>query len=142
MKAEKSCIFCKVVKKELPSSIVYETEEVLGFLDIRPINFGHTLIIPKAHYSLLDELPPPYFSVLLEAIQKVGSAIKKALDVPAYNIVLNNGPAAGQVIPHLHFHLIPRIKGDGLSFHPPGKSISDQQLKEIQEKITSCLKET
>lgn len=135
MRYNESCIFCKIVKKELPSHIVYETEKVMAFLDIRPITAGHTLLIVKPHYSLLDELPSEYFGELMLGLQKIGKAIKSSLNVPAYNLVLNNGQVAGQLIPHLHFHLIPRIKGDGLSFHPPGKTISELEMENIKKKI-------
>lgn len=130
-----SCIFCKIVKKELNSYIVYETDKTMGFLDIRPITAGHTLVIVKSHYSLMDNLPDEYFNDMMSTIQKVGNAIKSSLNVPAYNLVLNNGKIAGQLIPHLHFHIIPRTKGDGLSFHPPGKLLNELELENVCKKI-------
>ncbi len=139
MRENDSCVFCKIVKEELSAHIVYETENILGFLDIRPISAGHVLIIVKPHYSILDELPSKYFYELFEAIQKIGKAVKKALNVNAYNIVLNNGPLAGQLIPHIHFHLIPRRRGDGLSFHPPGKQIPEHEFEILKGKIKSCI---
>ncbi len=134
-----SCIFCKIAKKELNSHIVYETEKIMGFLDIRPIASGHTLVIVKPHYSLVDELPNEYFNDLMTGIQKVGNAIKRSLNILAYNLVLNNGQIAGQLIPHLHFHIIPRTKGDGLSFHPPGKPVNELELDNICKKIKQNL---
>ncbi|MFN7181664.1 MAG: HIT family protein [Planctomycetota bacterium] len=135
MKKDDKCIFCKIVKKEIPSHLVYEAKNVIALLDIRPINPGHTLVVIKHHYSLLEELPKEYLYDLSEAIQKVGNAIKIGLNVQGYNVVLNNGRVAGQVIPHIHFHIVPRHPGDGLSFHPPGKTIPDSEFTLLADRI-------
>ena len=106
------CIFCKIVNKEIPAKIVYEDEDTMAFLDINPRNKGHTLVIPKKHYETLDEMPDEEMAKLMKTIKKVVE-ILKPLNFDGYNIVNNNKPAAGQEVPHVHFHIIPRYQNDG-----------------------------
>ena len=107
------CIFCKIVSGEIPSYKVYEDDQTLAFLDIKPTNPGHTLVITKAHYSNLEDVPEAELSSLILAVKKVGKLLKDKLGIVAYNLSENNDPLAGQIIPHLHFHVIPRRAGDG-----------------------------
>ncbi|AEF95869.1 HIT family protein [Methanotorris igneus] len=106
------CIFCKIVNKEIPAKIVYEDEDTMAFLDINPRNKGHTLVIPKKHYETLDEMPDEELAKLMKAVKKVVE-ILKPLNFDGYNIINNNKPAAGQEVPHVHFHIIPRYQNDG-----------------------------
>ncbi|MDD5749554.1 MAG: HIT family protein [Patescibacteria group bacterium] len=120
------CIFCKIIKKELPSYKVYEDENTLAFLDIAPVNHGHSLVVPKEHYQHIEEIPPELLAKVILVVQKVGQSIKKNL-ASGYNLQLNNDSVAGQVVPHLHFHVIPRHEGDGLKLwsqaeYPEGKA--------------------
>ncbi len=115
------CIFCKIVKGEIPSAKVYETADVLSFLDIGPVNKGHALIIPKAHFANLWEIPPALGQELLAAMQAVGKAVMEQTGAAGLNVNMNNFEAAGQLVPHAHFHLIPRFAGDGFKLWPPGK---------------------
>jgi histidine triad (HIT) family protein len=112
------CLFCKIVANEIPSYKVYEDENTLAFLDIQPVNPGHTLVIPKKHYTNLEEIPEAELCQLIKVVKKLGLLLKKALNLEGYNIQVNNDPLSGQVIPHLHFHLTPRLEGDGLRFWP------------------------
>ena len=112
------CIFCKIVAGELPSFKVYEDEKTLAFLDIKPVNPGHTLVIPKAHYQNLEEIPFEELNALMAAVKKVGRLLKDKLGVAGYNINENNDPVSGQVVPHLHFHIIPRQGDDNLKLWP------------------------
>ncbi|MGD8531676.1 MAG: HIT family protein, partial [Syntrophobacterales bacterium] len=106
-----NCIFCKIVRGEIPSARVLENEKVLAFLDINPVSKGHTLVIPKTHYASFPEMPADVLTALGEALQKIGTAVKSQLDSAGFNILLNNDRAAGQLIDHSHFHLIPRNVG-------------------------------
>ncbi|MCK4744717.1 HIT family protein [Candidatus Parcubacteria bacterium] len=133
-----SCIFCKIVKGELPSYKVYEDENVLAFLDIAPVNQGHILVIPKKHYANLEEISNDDLCCLIKAVKKIGKALKQGLGIAGYNLQLNNDPAAGQVVPHIHFHVIPRKKGDGLKLWPQGE-YREREAEKIAEKIKNGL---
>ena len=106
------CIFCKIVKKEIPSKILYENEKNLAFLDIFPINEGHTIVIPKNHYQNIEDAPEGEIVELFKIVKNLAIMIHKKLKIDGYNILQNNFEAAGQVIKHLHVHIIPRNKTD------------------------------
>ncbi len=107
------CIFCKIIVGEIPSHKVYEDDQVLAFLDIKPLNPGHTLVVPKRHTeSILDCAEEDTLSVI-RVIKKIAPAILRATGASACNVSNNNGAAAGQVVFHTHFHVIPRRDGDG-----------------------------
>lgn len=110
------CVFCAIAAGEIPSFKIYEDDFVLAFLDINPFSEGHTLVIPKEHYKGLLDVPPKVLAVLLERVQKVSSHIAKALACDGFNILQNNGAAAGQTVNHIHFHIVPRMEGSVLSF--------------------------
>ncbi|MFA7310163.1 MAG: HIT family protein, partial [Candidatus Paceibacterota bacterium] len=111
-----NCVFCKIIRGELPSFRVYEDERTLAFLDINPVNRGHTLVIPKADDTRnIFDVSPEDWSATTETARKVAHAVEKALDADGVNIVMNNRPNAGQVVDHPHIHVIPRFKGDGLT---------------------------
>lgn len=112
---ENKCIFCKIVKGEIPSTKIFENKYVLAFLDILPAAKGHTLVIPKEHYQFLHEIPEDIMAELARAVQKVGPLAQKVAVAEGYNLLLSNGEAAGQEINHAHFHIIPRKKDDNLS---------------------------
>jgi len=113
-----NCIFCKIVKGELPCHKVYEDDKVLAFLDVAPVNPGHTLVVSKEHYANLEEIPEESLSELIKIVKMIGSSIKENLGYAGYNLIENNDPIAGQIIPHIHFHLIPRRVKDGLELWP------------------------
>lgn len=115
------CIFCKIVAGELPGHKIYENENVLAFLDIAPVSPGHTLVITKKHYVNFEDTPEEELGNLIKAVKKIGLAIKDSLGVSGYNVTENNDPVAGQIIPHIHFHVIPRNENDGLKLWPQGK---------------------
>lgn len=107
------CIFCKFAAGEMPAQKVYETEKVLAFLDNRPVNFGHTLIIPKEHHENMVDTPADLLCEIITAASKLAPAILKATERHDYNFTVNSGAAAGQIVFHTHFHIIPRFSGDG-----------------------------
>ena len=113
-----SCTFCKIVQKEAPASVVYEDEKVIAFMSIQPINVGHTLVVPKKHYENVYEIPEEDVAYLYKIVKKMAHAVKKAVDAEGIRIVQNNGEAAGQVIFHLHVHIIPMNKDHSWLHHP------------------------
>lgn len=128
------CIFCKIIAGELPSHKVYEDGDTLAFLDISPVNYGHTLVVPKKHFTNFEDTPEKELDKVGRAVKKVGRAIKEGLGVKGYNVGANNDPVAGQIISHLHFHIIPRSEGDGLKLWPQGK-YGDGEAEEAMRKI-------
>lgn len=128
------CIFCKIVKKELPAHVVYENNDVLAFLDIRPINLGHTLVIPKKHFENLFTIDDSTMQALSLAIRNTAKAIKSGLKPDGVNIGMNNGEAAGQIVYHAHIHVIPRLSNDGLTSWP-GKEFPDKDFSEAAKNI-------
>ncbi len=128
------CIFCKIIKKEIPSQVVYEDKHCLAFLDIRPIHEGHVLVIPKKHTSDIHTADKKTLQHLITATQTVANTVKKTTKADGINIGINNGTAAGQIIFHLHTHIIPRFTDDGLK-HWSGKDITTEKLQKIAEQI-------
>ncbi len=109
-----ACVFCKIVAGEIPCVRVYEDADVLAFMDIGPVAKGHTLVIPKAHYDPITGIPVEALKLLIVVVQRVAKAQYAGLHADGINITQANGRTAGQVVPHLHFHVIPRFESDGL----------------------------
>lgn len=133
------CVFCKIVNCEIPAENVYEDERVLAFMDIHPINPGHVLVISKAHYASLLVTPHELASYMLGIVQKVGGALIKGLQADGFNVGVNNGAAAGQVIGHTHYHVIPRFANDGLK-HWPGKEYQEGQMQSVAVRVKKEMK--
>jgi histidine triad (HIT) family protein len=112
------CIFCRIVEGQLPAARVLETPEVLAFLDIAPVNYGHTLIIPKRHYQNFLDLPDELWKEMGQVSRRVAQALRTTLQAQGFNLGMNNFEAAGQVVFHAHLHLIPRYHNDGLQLFP------------------------
>jgi len=108
------CIFCKIVAGQIPFTKFYEDEVVLSFLYIGPLSDGHTLVIPKRHFEKLHDCPPEFLGRLGSRLGKIAKAVAAGMNSEGYNMLCNNGRAAGQLVEHLHFHIIPRNTGDGL----------------------------
>jgi len=130
------CIFCKIINQEIPSHRVYEDSQVLAFLDIKPVNPGHTLVVPKKHYQNIEEISETDLASLMAVVKKVGGLLKSKLGVAGYNVTCNNDPVAGQIVPHLHFHVVPRHAGDGcLSWEQ--HNYREQEAEKIISLLTS-----
>lgn len=108
------CIFCKIVNKEVPATIVYEDDNFIGFLDINQVADGKTLIIPKKHFKTILDMPSSLGNEMLEAIKKISLDLINKGKAEGFNLLMNNFEVAGQVVPHAHIHVLPRKKGDGL----------------------------
>lgn len=110
------CVFCKVLRGEMPSEKVAEGERWVAILDIRPVRPGHTLVLSKEHVESLTGAPAAVAADLLAAVQKLAPALLRATGSDAFNVMINNGRPAGQLVPHLHFHIVPRKADDGVKF--------------------------
>lgn len=133
------CLFCKIVMGEIPSEKVYEDSEVIAFLDINPRNPGHTLVVPKKHYETILEMPENEAAELFKLVKKMAVAVKKGMKADGISIGQSNERAAGQVIPHVHFHVIPRFLSEG----PPGLESmlpTKKMTKEMLDKTTEVIK--
>ena len=127
------CEFCRIIRREAPASRVYDDEQVVAFLSNHPVNRGHTLIVPKKHYENIYEVPDEEISHIFKVSKTIASAVKKAVNAEGIRIVQNNGEAAGQVIAHLHVHIIPMRKKQLMLHHV--ESREEAALQEDAEKI-------
>ncbi|HBV33384.1 TPA: hypothetical protein DEB72_02580 [Patescibacteria group bacterium] len=132
------CIFCKIIQGVLPKYKVYEDEDVVAFLDIHPVSVGHTLVVPKKHYLDLVNAPPEVAANLMAITQKIAPSIMEAVGATAFNLALNNGAQAGQVVNHVHLHIIPRFADDGLRLWP-AKEVKPTELEDTVKKIRTLV---
>ena len=132
------CIFCKIVRKEIPAEIVYENDHVVVFVDIKPINPGHLLVVPKAHSADLASASDEAVVAMTMAAREMGKAVMRAFEAPAFNIGVNNGRAAGQLVDHLHAHVIPRFEGDG-HVHWHGGAYAEGEIAKVGQKLRQVL---
>jgi histidine triad (HIT) family protein len=135
------CLFCGIVAGEIPSHTVYEDDETMAFLDANPLARGHTLVIPRAHHERVGDLPPDVAGAVGRTIAVVAPAVENAVDAPASTIAYNNGEAAGQEIPHVHAHVVPRAPDDGgRPIHAlfDGVEMSDGALAAVAEDVADA----
>jgi histidine triad (HIT) family protein len=132
------CVFCKIVEKKIPSATIYEDADVMAFLDINPRFKGHALVIPKIHVTTLDELGDEVIAHLFVLVKHVADTLRSNLGAKGYNIISNNGRVAGQVVPHLHIHVVPRYEDEkqGIGFEAafPVDKEAKKQLDELARK--------
>lgn len=134
------CIFCKILNKEIPATVVYENDDVLAFMDIGPIIKGHTLIIPKNHFDPITDTPDDVLCALIKASKKIAAAQISGLGAEGVNIIQNNGSCAGQEVEHIHVHVIPRFEGDGHRWNWNAKKYdSVGEMEEAAAKIKTAL---
>ena len=135
------CVFCKIVAGELPATKVYEDEDTLAFMDIGPVVQGHVLVIPKSHYDPITKTPPEVLQKLITIVQKIAQAQCGGLGADGINIAQANGSVAGQEVPHIHFHVIPRFKDDKHSWSwKAGKYDSQDAIQAKAQRIIEGLK--
>ena len=133
------CIFCRIVDGDIPARVVYETDETLAFLDVNPLAPGHTLVIPKDHHETIEDLPGDLAASVFETLSEVVPAVEAAVEADASNVASNNGEAAGQEVPHVHGHVIPRFQNDGgapihaIAGDPP--ELTDDEMEQITTDI-------
>jgi histidine triad (HIT) family protein len=136
---EDSCIFCRIAQKQLPASCVYEDEKVMAFLDVRPLNEGHTLVIPKAHYENIFDVPQELNAYIHGVTKQIAIAVKKAMNADGISIIQQNGKAANQDVPHLHVHVIPRYKEQKMPSFSETSEANREQLRQTATKIRKQL---
>lgn len=130
-----SCIFCKIIKKEIPAEIVYENDFSLAFLDIHPVNIGHALLLPKEHHENIFDIPEELHAKLSIVSKKLATAVKESLSADGVNVTSNNGSAAGQLVFHAHIHIIPRYKDDGFTYWKGKRGYNEGESVETARKI-------
>ncbi|MEA2036301.1 MAG: HIT family protein [Nanoarchaeota archaeon] len=138
-KPEDNCIFCKIVKGDIPSSKLYEDDRLISFLDIAPVNKGHALIVTKGHYETLLDVPDDDLTDIMATAKKIARAMSSALAIDGFNLAMNNKKVAGQIVPHVHLHIIPRFKNDGFRTNWQHKKYADKEIEKYKEKIKSFL---
>ena len=129
------CIFCKIIDGKVPAAKVYEDSKVISFLDIMPANKGHCLVVPKKHAKTLMEMGEDDLTAVIKAAKKVAMALSLSFGNGSFNIVMNNGKEAGQVVNHAHIHLIPRFQKDRLRIKWSHLKYEGDEMKEYAEKI-------
>jgi histidine triad (HIT) family protein len=131
------CIFCRIAGGDIPAALLLDTEAVVSFLDISPVNPGHALVLPRRHVASLLELEDGELADVSSAVRRVAAAVKAATGCPAFNVLQNDGEAAGQVVQHVHFHVIPRDPDDGFSLGWRQLSYGEGELDRMVERIRS-----
>ena len=135
------CVFCKIMKGEIPCCKIYEDDKILAFLDIAPVNKGHMLVVPKKHFETLEDTDSETFKEIMLVAKKIAPVITKAVNAQGFNLGFNNKKAAGQLVPHLHIHIIPRFENDDLTIDKqPTKKYAEKEMRETAEKIRNLLK--
>ncbi|MFN0134610.1 MAG: HIT family protein [Phycisphaerae bacterium] len=130
-------IFTKIINGQIPCHRVFENEHVIAFLDINPLADGHTLVIPKRQVERLEQLPADEAAELGRVLGEIAARVLKAVGATDYNVLQNNGRAAGQEVPHVHFHIIPRRAGDGLGYRWNAQPGDHGQLAALSAKVSS-----
>lgn len=141
MKADSGCVFCKIVSSSLEAAVVFEDNDTLAFLDNRPLFHGHTLVVPKEHIETLSDLPPSFIDQFFKNVQLICRGVEAAMDAEGSFVAMNN--RVSQSVPHLHVHVVPRRRKDGLKgfFWPRAKYSDEQQLNEVKDRIRSTINE-
>ncbi|MCE7740759.1 MAG: HIT family protein [Candidatus Heimdallarchaeota archaeon] len=124
------CLICKIVKGELPSYTLYEDDEIKVFLDISPMSKGHSLFVPKKHHAQIFDISETEMN-FTKKIPKIARKLKQITGATGLNIIQNNGRDAGQILDHIHFHLVPRFPEDGLNMIPPKIELTEETAKEL-----------
>ncbi len=133
------CIFCKIVSGEIPAAKIYEDEHTLAFLDVNPNNHGHTLVVPKIHAKNILDISEEALAGMMPAVKKVSKAVFEGMGATGINIAMNNEKPAGQIIFHLHIHIIPRFHDDGLRVWTRKKPYKNGEMEQVAEKIKKAL---
>ena len=137
--SENDCVFCEMVAGRIPVTKIYEDQVILAFLDIGPISDGHTLVIPRRHFERLHDCPAELLAQVASRLGRIAQAVAAGMNSEGYNVLCNNGRAAGQVVAHVHFHIIPRNSGDGLIDRWPLYKYEEGQIDQVAAKIRENL---
>lgn len=135
------CIFCKIIHGEIPSSPVLETDDAVAFLDIHPVVKGHILLVPKAHHANLAELPDDLAAHAGALLPRLCRAVQRATGSDGFNLIVNNGRAAGQTVDHGHWHIIPRFHDDPIDWPWPHSDYAGDELGQMRFRIERELRQ-
>lgn len=130
-----NCIFCKIINKEIPATIIYEDDDFIAIFDKFPATLGHTLVIPKNHFDTIFQIPPDICGKLFTLVTKISQQMQKTLNIENMNILQNNGIIAGQTISHFHVHLLPRYENDNVIIKSETNEISDIDVENLRKKL-------
>ena len=134
-----SCIFCKIVAGQIPCFKLLEDDRTIAFMDINPVNPGHALAVAKGHWPTVDVIPPEIIAAVAQTAQKVTKAVVKELKPNGVNLLQANGAGAGQTVPHLHIHIMPRRAGDAVSLNWEPKPGDMKEIEAIYKRLKAAL---
>jgi histidine triad (HIT) family protein len=134
------CVFCRILRGEIPAQRVHEDERCVALLDVNPVAPGHALVLPREHFETWTDLPDEIAAHLAKASRRVAKAVLAAVGAEGFNLLVNNKRCSGQAIPHAHLHVIPRKDGDGVKFNWPSKSADPASLELQAERIRQALR--
>lgn len=134
----KDCLFCRIINKEIAAQIVFENETIVAFLDIHPINPGHVLIVPREHFDDYVSTSDELLCEIAVVAKRVGQAVIQSLWAGGFNIGVNNGRLAGQVVDHMHLHVMPRFENDGYELWH-GKTYKEGEAEGVAKKLAAAL---
>jgi histidine triad (HIT) family protein len=135
MKTDPDCVFCKIVAREIPAAELLEDDDAFAFLDIGPLTPGHTLLIPREHYTTVDEMPGDLLARVTQHLPLLVQAVQAATGCDGVNILQNNHRIAGQLVPHVHIHIIPRRPGDAWTFNWPASEYAEGEMGKMADRI-------
>ena len=139
MASDPNCVFCKIVAGNIPCFKLHEDEATLAFMDINPVHDGHCLVIPKAHYATVFEVPADAFAAVSRVVGRLAKAVDTAVRPDGLNLLQSNGPGAAQSVPHFHIHILPRRMNDGLLMNWTLKPGDMKRIGEWAERIRALL---
>ncbi len=137
--SQADCVFCKIVAGQIPSLKVFEDDACIAFLDIGPLADGHLLIVPRKHFEQITDMSADEVAAVTRAIPGLVNAVVKATDAQGCNVLQNNGQVSGQLVPHVHFHIIPRREGDGLGYRWPAGEYPEGKAQQVQRAIMAAM---
>ena len=129
------CLFCKIIDNKLPSKKIYEDDDNIAILDINPAAPGHTLVLSKKHTENIFTVDSLDLRRTIEVVKLIADKLKKELGAQNANVIMNNGRIAGQIVDHLHIHVVPRFENDGINFRTPRYEMTSEQFDEVQKKL-------
>jgi len=139
MKTDPDCIFCKIVAGDIPVCKILEDDAAIGFMDIGPVAEGHALLIPKEHYETIGDVPENIAAAVLKRLPQLVAAVKEVTGCQGVNVLQNNGAIAGQLVPHVHFHIIPRNPAGEFNFNWPVSKYPEGKMEELGRKIREAI---
>lgn len=133
------CIFCKILADEIPSNRVHEDEHTIAFMDLFPLAPGHTLLIPRDHHEFLTDMPDETMAAVGRVLPRLARAVMKATGAEGFNVYQTNGECAGQQVPHVHYHVIPRAADDGIGYRWKPGSYAEGEMADWQGRIKGAI---